>query len=356
LEKILNQNLGSVTEFYTDLLKKIAYFLSKLIVKMNKKNREKILVTGCAGFIGMHLCKSLLEDNYVVFGVDNINDYYDPKLKKGRLNILKRFANFKYKKVDITDLKALNFVFQKYMPSKVINLAAQAGVRYSIDNPQAYIDSNIVGFMNVLDCCKIYNVEGFIYASSSSVYGGSNRIPFSEKNSVDNPFSIYAVTKKSNELMARAYYNLYNLKSTGLRFFTVYGPWGRPDMAYYIFTKRIINNEPIKIFNYGVMKRDFTYIEDIVIGIKEAIIRNYECEVINLGNSKSENLLDMLKIIEDLIGKNADIKLEPMQLGDVKNTYADISRARNLLSFVPKTDLKDGLNSFVKWYIKHYER
>ena len=315
--------------------------------------KEKILVTGCAGFIGMHLCKSLLEDNYVVFGIDNINDYYNVELKIGRLKVLEKYYNFKFKKVDITDLKSLRFFFQKYRPYKVINLAAQAGVRYSIDNPQAYINSNIVGFMNVLDCCKINNVEGLIYASSSSVYGGSDMIPFSEKNSVDNPFSIYAATKRSNELMARAYYNLYKLKSTGLRFFTVYGPWGRPDMAYYIFTKRIINNEPIKVFNYGKMKRDFTYIDDIVMGMKEAIMKNYECEVINLGNSKSENLLDMLKIIEDLVGRNANIKLEPMQLGDVKNTFADISRAKNLLSFEPKIDLKDGLNSFIKWYLEY---
>ena len=319
---------------------------------MKRKYQEKILVTGCAGFIGMHLCRELLIEGISVLGIDNLNDYYDVELKLKRLDALKRFDNFRYEKTDITDLKKLELSFNDFNPTKVVNLAAQAGVRYSLINPYVYINTNVSGFMNILECCKKNNVKGLIYASSSSVYGGNKKTPFSEKNNVDSPISIYAATKKSNELMAKTYNSLYGLKSTGLRFFTVYGPWGRPDMAYYIFTKKIINNEKINIFNYGNMKRDYTYIDDVVSGIKTAIKKNYHYEIINLGNSNPEKLLDMLSIIEDLTGKKAKIKLEPMQLGDVEKTYADISKAKNLLSFNPSTSLKDGLNKFITWYFE----
>ena len=218
---------------------------------MNKKSKERILVTGCAGFIGMHLCKSLLDDGYNVLGIDNLNEYYDPRLKKDRLKILENYDLFSFLKIDIIDLNKLSNTFRDFNPSKVVNLAAQAGVRYSILNPHAYIDTNIAGFMNVLECCRKNNVSGLIYASSSSVYGGNEKTPFSESDNVDNPISIYAASKKANELMANTYNKLYNLKSTGLRFFTVYGPWGRPDMAISIFTKKILNNKPIQILILG---------------------------------------------------------------------------------------------------------
>ena len=321
---------------------------------MKNLKKEKILVTGCAGFIGMNLSKSLLKENYYVYGVDNINDYYDISLKLRRLEILKQYKNFQFEKVDISNLNALDKIFKDFNPDKVVNLAAQAGVRYSIINPHAYIDSNISGFMNILECCRTYNIKGLIYASSSSVYGDGNKTPFSESYNIDNPISIYAATKISNELMAKTYHNLYGLKSTGLRFFTVYGPWGRPDMAYYIFTEKIIKGEIIKIFNYGNMERDYTYIDDIVNGVKKSITNNYDFELINLGNSKTESLLEMLRIIENHLGKKAKTKLEPMQLGDVEKTYADINKAKELLSFNPSTLLKDGLQKFLNWYLKIY--
>jgi len=321
---------------------------------MKKMNQEKILVTGCAGFIGMHLCKTLLDEGFSVLGIDNLNNYYDTNLKLKRLDHLINIKNFSFEKVDIIDLKNLKIAFDNFSPDKVINLAAQAGVRYSIVNPHAYIDTNISGFMNVLECCRIMNVKGLIYASSSSVYGNNCNVPFSEKDNVDNPVSIYAASKKANELMAKTYNELYNLHSTGLRFFTVYGPWGRPDMAYYLFTKKIINNETIRIFNFGAMERDYTYIDDIVKGIISAIKRNFFCEIINLGNNKSEKLLDMVNIIEDIIGKKAKIKLEPMQLGDVKKTYADIKKAKKLLLYNPKINLDKGLVNFCDWFLKSH--
>ncbi len=321
---------------------------------MKNLKKEKILVTGCAGFIGMNLSKSLLNENYYVYGVDNINDYYDISLKLRRLEILKQYKNFQFEKVDISNLNALDKIFKDFNPDKVVNLAAQAGVRYSIINPHAYIDSNISGFMNILECCRTYNIKGLIYASSSSVYGDGNKTPFSESYNIDNPISIYAATKISNELMAKTYHNLYGLKSTGLRFFTVYGPWGRPDMAYYIFTEKIIKGEIIKIFNYGNIERDYTYIDDIVNGVKKSITNNYDFELINLGNSKTESLIEMLRIIENHLGKKAKTKLEPMQLGDVEKTYADINKAKELLSFNPSTLLKDGLQEFLNWYLKIY--
>ena len=243
---------------------------------MNKKNKDRILVTGCAGFIGMHLCKSLLDDGYNVLGIDNLNKYYDPILKKDRLKILENYDLFSFLKVDITDLNELSDTFRDFNPFKVVNLAAQAGVQFSIVDPFSYIGSNVNGFINILDCCKMFKVRGLIYASSSSVYGGNTKVPFSESDNVDNPISIYAATKKSNELMANVYHNLYNLYTTGLRFFTVYGPWGRPDMAYFTFTRKILNNEIIEIYDNGKVERDFTYIDDIIKGIRSSIDNNFQ--------------------------------------------------------------------------------
>ena len=323
---------------------------------MNKKSKERILVTGCAGFIGMHLCKSLLDDGYNVLGIDNLNEYYDPRLKKDRLKILENYDLFSFLKIDIIDLNKLSNTFRDFNPSKVVNLAAQAGVRYSILNPHAYIDTNIAGFMNVLECCRKNNVSGLIYASSSSVYGGNEKTPFSESDNVDNPISIYAATKKANELMANTYNKLYNLKSTGLRFFTVYGPWGRPDMAISIFTKKILNNKPIQIFNFGKMHRDFTYIDDIVDGIISALKNNFSLKIFNLGNSKSENLLDVVSLIEKELDKKAIIELAPMQMGDVENTFADIEKAKDDLGFEPKIGVDTGIPNFVNWFKKYYHR
>ena len=322
---------------------------------MNKKNKEKILITGCVGFIGMHLCKSLLDDGFIVHGIDNINDYYDINLKTSRLHILQKHKNFSFSKIDITNLDALKILFNKFKPSKVVNLAAQAGVRYSIENPHTYIDTNISGFMNILECCRYNSINGLIYASSSSVYGGNEKIPFSESDNVDNPISIYAASKKANELMAKTYTELYGLKSTGLRFFTVYGPWGRPDMAISIFTKKILKKEPIQIFNFGKMERDFTYVDDIIYGIRSAIKNNFKNKIYNLGNSKSENLLDVVSIIEKYCNKKAIIKLAPMQLGDVKRTYADINLAKSELNYDPKTDVNKGIKSFVEWFKIYYK-
>ena len=318
-----------------------------------KKIKEKILVTECAGFIGMNLCKKLIDLDYDVIGIDNLNDYYDVNLKLKRLSLLKNNKSFNFKKLDISDLSSLEFIFSKYSPNKVVNLAAQAGVRYSLVNPHSYTQSNIIGFMNILECCRHSEVEGLIYASSSSVYGGNKKIPFSESDSVDSPISIYAASKKANELMAFSYNHLFGLRSTGLRFFTVYGPWGRPDMAMYIFASKIINNEPIQVFNHGNMKRDFTYIDDIVAGIVSSIKNNYECEVFNLGNNKSEDLMDVVSLLEKKIGKKAIIKFESMQPGDVKITFADIEKSKNKLGFYPKTNVEDGINNFLDWYLKY---
>ena len=297
--------------------------------------KESILVTGCAGFIGMHLSNDLLKSGHLVFGIDNINEYYDKSLKLDRLKILQSNKNFTFEKIDINDPVTLNDYFKISKPDKVVNLAAQAGVRYSIIDPNSYIQSNVVGFMNILEACRQNNVKGLIYASSSSVYGGNSLVPFSENHNVDNPTSIYAATKKANELMARSFYNLFGLRSTGLRFFTVYGPWGRPDMAYYIFTKRISENKTINVFNNGDMLRDFTYIDDIVFGIKSAIKNNYDFEIFNLGNNRAEKITEMIKIIEDKLNMEARVKLKPMQLGDIKKTYADINKAQLMLNYYP---------------------
>ena len=319
---------------------------------------KTILITGCAGFIGYHLTKKLL-NNYNIIGLDNLNDYYDIKLKNSRLKNLEH-KNFKFIKCDISNKEEINNIFDKYKIDKVINLAAQAGVRYSIENPDTYINSNIIGFYNILENVKKHKINHLIYASSSSVYGNNNT-PFKENDSTDNPISLYATTKKSNELLAQTYSNLYNLKCTGLRFFTVYGPFGRPDMAYYTFTKRIINKEKIELYNNGESLRDFTYIDDIVEGIIK-VLDNKITKIYNIGSSNPIKLLEFINILkETLINNNLiedynlNIELLPKQLGDVDNTYADIEELKKDYNYKPNTNIKDGLDKFVKWYKEYYE-
>jgi len=311
---------------------------------------QKILVTGCAGFIGMHLCRSLLDDGFQVLGIDNLNDYYDPKLKHARLDQLTPYKNFTFQKIDISDKESLTEAFTNFKPNKVVNLAAQAGVRYSIENPYAYMDSNLVGFLNIIELCRHNEVEGLIYASSSSVYGGNIKIPFSVGDRVDNPISLYAATKKANELMALTYSHLYGLRTTGLRYFTVYGPWGRPDMAYYLFTEKINKSESIPVFNNGNMKRDFTHISDIIDGTRSAIDKNYTCEIFNLGNHISEELMDVVNLIEQNLGKKAEIEFLPMQPGDIPESLADIEKSEEFLGFKPTTGISSGIEDFVEWY------
>ena len=315
----------------------------------------KILITGTAGFIGYHLTKSFLKEDFLILGIDNLNNYYDQSLKNSRLKKLKTFRNFLFDPIDISDREVLETSFKKFNPDIVVNLAAQAGVRYSIINPYEYDSSNISGFLNLIELCRHNNVKGFIYASSSSVYGGNEKIPFSVEDRTDNPISFYAATKKSNELIANTYSKLYGLHTTGLRYFTVYGPWGRPDMAYYIFTKKILNREPISVFNNGDMKRDFTYIDDIILGTKSAINKNYKCEIFNLGNNKSEKLMDMINIIEKEIGLEAIINFEEMQPGDVKETYADIKKSEEMLNYSPNTSIYEGLPKFVRWFKNYFK-
>lgn len=316
---------------------------------------EKIIVTGSSGFIGMHLCRDLLNDGYLVQGIDNMNDYYDLSLKKARLNLLSDYENFTFNKIDISNLQEVERVFNKSKPDKVVNLAAQAGVRYSLENPHAYIQSNIVGFTNIIEACRHYNVRGLIYASSSSVYGGNKKIPFSVDDRVDKPLSIYAASKKSNELIAYTYSHLYDLHTTGLRFFTVYGPWGRPDMAMYIFADKIRNDEKIPVFNHGKMQRDFTYIDDIVSGIRASIENNYSCEVFNLGNNRCEDLMDMVSYIEKALDKSAEINFMDIQPGDVQKTFANINHAKNKLNYEPKIPIQKGIPKFIDWYKRYHK-
>jgi UDP-glucuronate 4-epimerase len=321
-----------------------------------------ILITGAAGFVGFHLSKRLLEKGVRIIGFDNLNDYYDVNLKKDRLNILKQYKEFLFIKGDLANKEELEKVFQNHTIDIVINLAAQAGVRYSIENPEAYIQSNLVGFFNVLECCRHYPADHLLYASSSSVYGGNEKVPFSTEDKVDKPVSLYAATKKSNELMAYSYCKLYNIKATGLRFFTVYGPMGRPDMAYFSFSQKIIKEEPIKVFNNGDMYRDFTYIEDIVEGIERILANppiadnNDAChKVYNIGNNKPEKLMYFIETIEKLIGKEAKKEYYPMQPGDVYQTYADVSELEKDFDFRPSTSLEEGLGHFVKWFREYYK-
>ena len=323
---------------------------------MKNNPKSKILLTGAAGFIGFHLCKSLLDDDYEVLGIDNINDYYDPNLKLARLDKLKPYKNFKFEKVDIADRDLLTQSFQSFKPNKVVNLAAQAGVRYSIENPYAYMDANLVGFLNIIELCRHNNVEGLIYASSSSVYGGNTKIPFSVEDRVDKPIALYGATKRANELIAYSYSHLYSLHTTGLRYFTVYGPWGRPEMAMYIFTKKILAGEPIPVFNNGNMKRDFTYIDDIIFGTRSAIDKNYKCEIFNLGNHRSEQLMDVVTLIEKNLGKKAEIDFQPMQPGDVPESFADIERSIAMLNYQPLIDVDVGIKRLIDWYMNYFNK
>jgi len=333
---------------------------------------EKILITGAAGFIGFHLSKLLLDNDYEVIGIDNLNDYYDPNLKKDRLEILGKNNNFIFHKIDLKDKTEVDKTFETYKPDYVINLAAQAGVRYSLKNPYAYVDSNLIGFMNILEACRNYPVKHLIYASSSSVYGGNKVAPFSTSHNVDHPVSLYAATKKSNELMAHTYSHLYKIPTTGLRFFTVYGPWGRPDMAYFSFTKNIIEGKPIKVFNYGNMERDFTYIDDIVEGVyklldvipksnpdwdetKDDISTSFApYKIYNIGNNQPVQLMKFINILEEKIGKKAEKIHMDMQPGDVLRTYADVSDIEKDIGFKPSTSIEEGLEKFVAWYKDYY--
>jgi len=315
---------------------------------------SKILITGAAGFIGYHLCKSLIKDGYKVLGIDNLNDYYDTNLKKARIEQLKHFKNFTFNKVDIADRESLTKSFQSFDPQKVVNLAAQPGVRYSIENPYNYIDSNLVGFLNIIELCRNNEVKSFIYASSSSVYGGNEKMPFSVKDRVNQPLALYGATKRANELIAHSYSHLYGLRTTGLRYFTVYGPWYRPDMAIFIFTHNIMAGKPIPVFNNGKMKRDFTYIDDIISGTRSAIEKNYKYEIFNLGNSKSESLLELIGIIEKNLDKKAQIEYLPMQPGDVKESLADIKKSTKKLGYKPLTKINKGIPQFIKWYKEYY--
>lgn len=320
--------------------------------------KYKILITGCAGFIGYHLAKSLLNKDNSVIGIDNLNNYYDVHLKENRLEQLKVFNNFQFVKADIADEKAVNLLFAENKFDIVVNLAAQAGVRYSIDNPRSYISSNIIGFFNILEACRYNPVKHLVFASSSSVYGNQNKIPFTVIDNVDHPISLYAATKKSDELMAFTYAHLYKIPLTGLRFFTVYGPWGRPDMAYFSFTNKIYADESIKIFNNGDMLRDFTYIDDIVHGIELVIDKAPKGEdpykIYNIGNNKTERLMYFIETLENAIGKKAKKEFLPMQPGDVYQTYADISELEKDFGFKPKTSIEDGLKKFADWYKEYY--
>lgn len=333
---------------------------------------KKIIVTGAAGFIGSHLTVRLLKEGHQVIGIDNMNDYYSTQLKEDRLASIKD-KKFTFYRTDLEDLSAVNEKFKEHHPSIVINLAAQAGVRYSLENPHAYINSNIVGFTNILEACRHHEIEHLIYASSSSVYGANTSKPFSTSDNIDHPLSLYAATKKSNELMAHTYSHLYGLPTTGLRFFTVYGPWGRPDMALFLFTDAIVNDRPIDVFNHGNMMRDFTYVDDIVESIARLTKRpakpNPEWsgdnpdpgssyapyKVYNIGNNSPVRLMDFIEAIENKLGKTAKKNFLPLQAGDVPETYANVDDLIRDIDFRPGTSIQDGVDKFVDWYLDYYE-
>ena len=335
--------------------------------------KEKVLITGVAGFIGFHLSNLLLDKGFVIVGIDNLNDYYDIRLKMGRLEILEGKENFTFKKIDLKDKQDIDEIFVNEKFDYVINLAAQAGVRYSIENPYAYVDSNLIGFVNILEACRHNPVKHLLYASSSSVYGGNKVAPFSTEHQVDHPVSLYAATKKSNELMAHTYSHLYKIPTTGLRFFTVYGPWGRPDMAYFSFTSNILSDKPIKVFNHGKMERDFTYIDDIVEGIYKLLPLDPKAnpqwdetrdnlsgsfapyKVYNIGNNQPVQLEKFISVLEDKIGKKAEKVYMEMQPGDVVRTYADTSDLEKAIGFKPSTSIEDGLEKFANWYKEFYK-
>lgn len=314
-----------------------------------------ILVTGAAGFIGFHLARELLSKGYQVIGLDNVNDYYDPSLKEARLRILHDYSAFTFYRRDLCDREALTNVFKTHQIEKVCHLAAQAGVRYSLVNPYAYQKSNLEGFLNIIEAAKNAHVANFIYASSSSVYGNNPKLPFAVKDNVDYPISLYAATKKANELIAHTYAHLYQLPCTGFRFFTVYGPWGRPDMALFIFTRNILAGQPIDVYNYGQMRRDFTYIDDIIAGLLAALDKPFPYAIFNLGNHRSESLMDFIHIIESYTGKKAQINFLPLQPGDIPETYADISETTTQLNFYPRTNIQEGIKHFLDWYYEYYQ-
>ena len=323
---------------------------------------KNILVTGVAGFIGFHLTKRLCEEGHHVVGIDNLNDYYDVQLKRDRLTQLDPYNKsslFEFHKMDIADLSDLEKIFKETKIDIVINLAAQAGVRYSLENPHEYIRSNVQGFMNILECCRHNNVSKLIYASSSSVYGGNAKLPFSESDRVDNPVSMYAASKRSNELMAHTYSHLFGLNTIGLRFFTVYGPWGRPDMALNIFTKNIIEGKPLQIFNNGKHSRSFTYIDDIVESISKLLnVDSFENKysIFNIGGENAIDLMNYVSVIEGALSLKGTYDFLPMQLGDVEKTEADLQNLRKVIDFAPKTNIKTGIKKFVDWYRKYYDK
>jgi len=332
----------------------------------------KVLITGAAGFIGFHLAKQLNKSGYEIVGVDNLNDYYDVNLKQARLDILNQLESFSFHKADLQDNDSIQKVFAEEKVDYVVNLAAQAGVRYSIENPHAYTGSNVQGFLNILEACRHHNVKHLVYASSSSVYGANRKMPFSTHHNVDHPVSLYAATKKANELMAHTYSNLYNIPTTGLRFFTVYGPYGRPDMALFLFTKAILEGKPIDVFNNGEMKRDFTYVDDIVEGIVRLLPNIPEAnpdwynhhpdpassfapyKIYNIGNNQPVQLMEFIETLEKCLGKEAIKNFMPLQDGDVPATYADVDDLMDDVGFRPNTSIQEGIQNFVNWYLEYY--
>ena len=335
--------------------------------------QSKILISGAAGFIGFHLAKFMLERGHFVVGLDNLNSYYDPKLKEDRLDILRAHDNFVFYRADLKEKPVVDEIFAACKPEYVVNLAAQAGVRYSLENPYAYVDSNLVGFVNVLEACRSYPVRHLLFASSSSVYGGNKTVPFSTEHNTDHPVSLYAATKKANELMAHTYAHLYGIPSTGVRLFTVYGPWGRPDMAYFSFTRDILAGKPIKVFNHGRMSRDFTYIDDVVkalyrlIGLTPKANPDWDekagpisesfapYKIYNLGNNSPVELARFIAVLENCLGKKAQKIYLDMQPGDVIMTYADVTDLEKDIGFKPETPIEEGLTKFVEWYRKYYK-
>jgi len=335
---------------------------------------KKILVTGTAGFIGSALALKLLQRGNIVTGIDNHNDYYDPKLKEDRLKTIIDHDNYQHFRVNLSDASSVDQIFKDFKPTVVVNLAAQAGVRYSIENPGVYIESNIVGFSNILESSRFHEVSHLVYASSSSVYGANETMPFSVHNNVDHPLSLYAATKKSNELFAHSYSNLFKLPTTGLRFFTVYGPWGRPDMALFKFTKSILEGRTIQVFNFGNHRRDFTYIDDIVEGIIRVLDKPASADanwtganpdpgssfvpwrVYNIGNSKPVELMQFIKAIETALGKKANLELLPLQPGDVPDTFADVTNLEDEFNYKPNTSIEDGVNRFIEWYLNYFSK
>jgi len=337
------------------------------------KNKNKIIVTGSAGFIGSSLSIKLLERGDSIIGIDNHNDYYDPKIKDARIERLTKYPNYRHYREDLSNESGLDKIFKDHKIYKVVNLAAQAGVRYSMENPLAYINSNIVGFAHILEKCRQYKIEHLVYASTSSVYGANTKMPFSEHDSANHPLSVYAASKKSNELMAHSYSHLYKLPTTGLRFFTVYGPWGRPDMALFKFTKAILEEKPIDVFNHGKHTRDFTYIDDIVGGVLKTLDQpasinfdwngnqpdpatsNAPWRIYNIGNSKPVQLMDYIDALEKSLGKKAKINFLPLQPGDVADTYADVNNLQKKFNYKPSTTIVDGVSNFIEWYKSYYK-